>query len=70
MAQGSHAWALARATIQKLLSADEPTLRDNEALKSKALIPMHNVRTRSLSHAVVPTCSLGILTLRPPLCIH
>lgn len=44
MAQGSHAWATARATIQHLLAAGEPTLRDNEPLKSKALIPLHNVR--------------------------
>uniref|UniRef100_K3WMZ7 Fumarylacetoacetase n=1 Tax=Globisporangium ultimum (strain ATCC 200006 / CBS 805.95 / DAOM BR144) TaxID=431595 RepID=K3WMZ7_GLOUD len=43
MAQGHHAWALARATIQKLLSADEPTIRDNEVLKAKALISSQNV---------------------------
>ncbi|DAZ92571.1 TPA: hypothetical protein N0F65_012801 [Lagenidium giganteum] len=43
MAQGKHAWSTARATIQKLLSADVPTLRDNEELKKKALIPMANV---------------------------
>ncbi|KAJ0399214.1 hypothetical protein P43SY_001880 [Pythium insidiosum] len=43
MEQGSKAWATARATIQKLLSADVPTLRDNEELKKKALIPMQNV---------------------------
>ncbi|TMW67064.1 hypothetical protein Poli38472_012180 [Pythium oligandrum] len=43
MAQGSKAWATARATIQKLLSADVPTLRDNAELRQKALIPMQNV---------------------------
>lgn len=43
MAQGSAAWAKARATIQHLLSADVPTLRDNEELKKKALVPMADV---------------------------
>jgi fumarylacetoacetase len=45
MAQGPKAWATARATIQRLLSADVPTLRDHEALRQRALIPMKNVRT-------------------------
>ncbi|POM75840.1 Fumarylacetoacetase, partial [Phytophthora palmivora] len=44
MAQGPKAWATTRATVQRLLSADVPTLRDNEALRQRALIPMENVR--------------------------
>lgn len=44
MAQGPKAWALARATVQRLLSVDEPSLRDNEAFRQRALIPMHNVQ--------------------------
>ncbi|KAF4143327.1 Fumarylacetoacetate (FAA) hydrolase family [Phytophthora infestans] len=44
MAQGPKAWATARSTVQRLLSADESTLRDNEVLRQRALIPMKNVR--------------------------
>ncbi|RLN14212.1 hypothetical protein BBJ28_00009348 [Nothophytophthora sp. Chile5] len=44
MAQGSKAWATARATVQRLLSADISTLRDNDAVRQRALIPMQNVR--------------------------
>ncbi|KAF4321538.1 hypothetical protein BBO99_00009099 [Phytophthora kernoviae] len=44
MAQGPKAWATTRSTIQHLLSADVPTLRDNEDAKQRALIPMENVR--------------------------
>ncbi|RLN89021.1 hypothetical protein BBJ28_00015250 [Nothophytophthora sp. Chile5] len=44
MAQGSKAWATARATVQRLLSADVSTLRDNDAVRQRALIPMQNVR--------------------------
>lgn len=40
---GRPAWKEARATIQKLLSESEPTLRDNTNLKQKALIPMSKV---------------------------
>lgn len=43
MAQGKKAWATARATIQHLLDANVPTLRDNEELRKKALISMKNV---------------------------
>jgi fumarylacetoacetase len=43
MAQGSKAWAIARETIQRLLSADVATLRDDEALRKKALIPLASV---------------------------
>ncbi|ONK70103.1 uncharacterized protein A4U43_C05F30290 [Asparagus officinalis] len=41
---GRPAWKEARATIQKLLSADEPTLRDNASLREKALRPMSEVQ--------------------------
>uniref|UniRef100_M4B5L4 Fumarylacetoacetase n=1 Tax=Hyaloperonospora arabidopsidis (strain Emoy2) TaxID=559515 RepID=M4B5L4_HYAAE len=44
MAQGSKVWSRARATIQRLLSADEPILRDNDALRQRALIPMDDVQ--------------------------
>ncbi|KMZ65491.1 Fumarylacetoacetase [Zostera marina] len=40
---GRPAWKEARATIQKLLSADEPTLRDNASLRKKSLFPMSEV---------------------------
>jgi fumarylacetoacetase len=40
---GRPAWKEARATLQKILSADEPVLRDNEALRRKCLIPMSEV---------------------------
>ena len=43
MAQGSTVWSKARATIARLLSADEPTLRDNEELRHRALIRMEDV---------------------------
>ncbi|KAL3519384.1 hypothetical protein ACH5RR_017533 [Cinchona calisaya] len=41
---GRPAWKEARATLQKLLSANEPTLRDNASLRSKALVPMDKVQ--------------------------
>ncbi|XP_024372480.1 fumarylacetoacetase [Physcomitrium patens] len=44
MALGRPAWKEARVTLQKLLSADEPTLRDNDELRSKAIIPMSKVK--------------------------
>uniref|UniRef100_A0A0E0CHA5 Fumarylacetoacetase n=1 Tax=Oryza meridionalis TaxID=40149 RepID=A0A0E0CHA5_9ORYZ len=40
LGMGRPAWKEARATLQKILSADEPVLRDNEALKKKCLVPM------------------------------
>lgn len=43
MAMGRAAWLEARTTISNLLSADEPTLRDNESLKEQVLIPRHEV---------------------------
>eukprot|EP00048_Salpingoeca_helianthica_P024790 m.35348 g.35348 ORF g.35348 m.35348 type:complete len:483 (+) comp9586_c0_seq1:174-1622(+) len=39
MALGRPAWREARETLQKLLSADEATLRDDAALRAKALVP-------------------------------
>jgi fumarylacetoacetase len=43
LALGKPAWKEARVTLQKLLSSDEPTLRDNASLRQKALIPMSKV---------------------------
>ncbi|KAH9613669.1 hypothetical protein KSS87_005169 [Heliosperma pusillum] len=40
---GRPAWTEARATIQKLLSDTESTLRDNASLRQEALIPMSKV---------------------------
>ncbi|KAM0942549.1 putative fumarylacetoacetase [Dioscorea sansibarensis] len=40
---GRPAWKEARLTIQRLLSADEPTLRDSASLRKKALLPMSEV---------------------------
>jgi fumarylacetoacetase len=44
MALGRPAWGEARATIQALLQAGNPTLRDDEALRVRALLPMNEVR--------------------------
>ncbi|KAI3920502.1 hypothetical protein MKX01_000841 [Papaver californicum] len=44
LAMGRPAWKEARSTIQKLLSADEPTLRDNASLREKAILPMDKVQ--------------------------
>lgn len=41
---GRPAWKEARATLQKLLSATEPTLRDNADLRQIALLPMEKVQ--------------------------
>ncbi|KAF5742125.1 fumarylacetoacetase [Tripterygium wilfordii] len=43
LAMGRPAWKEARATLQKLLAATEPTLRDNATLRQKALVPMEKV---------------------------
>ncbi|NGQ96134.1 fumarylacetoacetase [Brevibacillus sp. SYP-B805] len=43
MALGKPAWREARAIIRRLLSAEEPTLRDNHALREAALIPQSEV---------------------------
>ncbi|KAH9299353.1 hypothetical protein KI387_031035, partial [Taxus chinensis] len=44
MAMGRPAWKEARATIQKLLSVDEPALQDNAELQKSALFPMSQVQ--------------------------
>ena len=38
MALGRPAWLEARETLQKLLSKENPTLRDNAALRAKAFV--------------------------------
>eukprot|EP00850_Spirogloea_muscicola_P008439 SM000045S16184 [mRNA] locus=s45:99299:102786:+ [translate_table: standard] len=43
MAMGRSAWREARATIQALLSADEPRVRDDADLRARALIPLDEV---------------------------
>ncbi|XVF75241.1 hypothetical protein PTKIN_Ptkin13bG0171600 [Pterospermum kingtungense] len=43
LALGRPAWKEARATLQKLLSSSEPTLRDNAELRQKSLVPMSEV---------------------------
>jgi fumarylacetoacetase len=40
MALGRPAWREVRARVTQLLAADEPTLRDDAALRSEALVPM------------------------------
>ncbi|XP_072963093.1 fumarylacetoacetase [Typha angustifolia] len=40
---GRPAWKEARLTLQKILSADEPILRDNANLREKSLLPMIEV---------------------------
>jgi fumarylacetoacetase len=44
MSQGPKVWSQARAQISELLRHDNPELRDNEALRKRALIPTANVR--------------------------
>src|SRR4051812_27550062 len=44
MALGRPAWVATRATIYDLLRESNPTVRDNEALRERALIPMDAVR--------------------------
>src|SRR5207247_3779300 len=43
LALGRPAWREVRETITKLLRADEPTLRDNAALREQALLPLKDV---------------------------
>lgn len=43
MALGKQAWSEVRKTVQQLLREDEPALRDNEALRGKALIPQNRI---------------------------
>lgn len=44
LGMGRPAWKEARSTIQKLLSAEEATLRDNKHLREKSLLPMNKVQ--------------------------
>lgn len=44
LALGPAAWQEARSGISRLLRADEPSLRDNAALRSKALVPQTDVQ--------------------------
>ncbi|MBD3334935.1 MAG: fumarylacetoacetase [Candidatus Eisenbacteria bacterium] len=44
MALGRPAWAEARAVITRLLSAEEPALRDDARLREKALVPRDQVQ--------------------------
>jgi fumarylacetoacetase len=43
MKQGPAAWHEARSILSRLLRADEPTLRDNRALRDRAIIPTAEV---------------------------
>ncbi len=43
MSQGRAAWTSARERIIRLLRADEPTLRDDVALRDRALVPQSDV---------------------------
>jgi fumarylacetoacetase len=43
MALGRTAWSTVRATVSRLLSADETTLREDPALRDRVLIPMAEV---------------------------
>src|SRR5687768_3275513 len=44
MAAGRNAWTQVRQRLTKLLSADEPTLRDNAELRSRAFVNQRDVR--------------------------
>ncbi|KAJ8621514.1 hypothetical protein MRB53_030043 [Persea americana] len=44
LGMGRPAWKEARSTIQKLLSAEEPKLRDDKSLREKSLLPMEKVQ--------------------------
>ena len=44
MALGPKAWSKTRARISELLRQDNPKLRDNKPLRSRALVPMANAR--------------------------
>ncbi len=43
MALGRPAWGRIRETVSRLLRADEPTLRDDAALRQQALVPLTDV---------------------------
>src|SRR5258708_6287908 len=40
LARGKRVWSATRGFISRLLRADNPTLRDNAALRQQALVPM------------------------------
>ncbi|RDX68434.1 Fumarylacetoacetase, partial [Mucuna pruriens] len=61
------AWKEARATLQKLLSATEPTLRDNAVLRQKALVPLSSVE---LLLPVVVGDYTDFFTYRLPIAYH
>ncbi|RWR96023.1 fumarylacetoacetase-like protein [Cinnamomum micranthum f. kanehirae] len=44
LGMGRPAWKEARSTIQKLLSAEDPKLRDDKSLREKSLLPMEKVQ--------------------------
>ncbi len=50
MALGRRAWQETRTIIQTLLSADCPTLRDNNTLRTEALLPMRAVTLHMPAH--------------------
>ncbi|MDW8263538.1 MAG: fumarylacetoacetase [Phycisphaerales bacterium] len=43
MSAGRSAWTEARSALQRLLSADEPALRDHRRLRDQAIVPMSEV---------------------------
>jgi fumarylacetoacetase len=43
MAQGRTVWSAVRGRLQRLLDADEPTLRDNTEMLARVLVPMAEV---------------------------
>jgi fumarylacetoacetase len=47
---GPEAWRQVRAALSRLLSADEPALRDNKALRDRALLPRDRVEMRLPFH--------------------
>jgi fumarylacetoacetase len=43
MVSGKEIWAVARSLISRLLTSDEPTLRDQSELRKQALVPLSDV---------------------------
>ena len=50
IALGQPVWQEARKKISELLRADQPRLRDDTALRAKALIPMHEIQMHMPIH--------------------
>lgn len=44
MAKDRHTWSHVRRTLQALLAAQSPALRDDPGLRARALVPMAQVR--------------------------